>query len=98
VRYDKRFNELKNAPLLVLDDLSLDSATPWAKEKLFQLIDYRYVAELPTVITTAANPDEIDMKLQVRMRDPRLSVVCPITAPMFKGGKAAQRKRKGYAR
>ena len=98
VRYDKRFNELKNAPLLVLDDLSLDSATPWAREKLFQLIDYRYVAELPTVITTAANPDEVDAKLQVRMRDPRLSIVCPITAPMYKGGQSSPRKRKPHAR
>lgn len=98
VRYDKRFAELKTTPLLILDDLSLESATPWAKEKLFQLIDYRYVAELPTVLTTAANPDEIEMRLQVRLRDPRLSVVCPITAPMYKGGKAASRKRKPHAR
>lgn len=98
VRYDKRFAEIKTAPLLVLDDLSLDSATPWAKEKLIQLIDFRYVAKLPTVITTSANPDEIDTKLQVRLRDPGLSVVCPITAPMYKGGKSPQRKRKPHAR
>ncbi len=99
VRYDKRFTEIKTTPLLALDDLSLESATPWAKEKLFQIIDYRYVTELPTVITTSANPDEIETKLQVRLRDPRLSVICPITAPMYKGGKGSQRKgRKPHAR
>ena len=93
VRYDKRFAELKTAPLLVLDDLSLATATSWAKEKLMQLIDYRYVAALPTVVTTAADKAELDDRLQTRLLDPRLSVVCPITAPIYRGGKSAQKKR-----
>ena len=93
VRYDKRFAELKTAPLLVLDDLSLETATPWAKEKLMQLIDYRYVAALPTVVTTSADKAELDDRLQTRLLDPRLSVVCPITAPIYRGGKSAQKKR-----
>lgn len=98
VRYDKRFTELKTAPLLVLDDLVLESATPWAREKLVQLIDYRYVGKLPTVITTSIDKTELDDRLQSRLLDPLLSVVCPITAPMYKGGKSSQRKRKPHAR
>ncbi|MBI3244753.1 MAG: ATP-binding protein [Chloroflexi bacterium] len=99
VRYDKRFAEVKGAPLLVLDDLALESATPWAKEKLMQLIDYRYVAALPTVITTSADKAELDDRLQTRLLDPRLSVVCPITAPIYKGGKSVKpAKRKTHAR
>lgn len=98
VRYDKRFAELKTAPLLVLDDLALESATPWAREKLIQLIDYRYVSALPTVITTSIDRSELDDRLQSRMLDPRLSTVCPITAPMYKGGKTTQKKRKPHAR
>ena len=53
VRFDKRFQEIRNAPILVLDDLSLASATPWAKEKLFQIVDYRYITKMPTIFTTA---------------------------------------------
>ena len=98
VRYDKRFAELKTAPLLVLDDLMLESATPWAREKLFQIIDHRYVSELPTVITSAATPDEVDTQFQSRLLDPRLSIVCPITVPMYRSGKNPRKGRKGNAR
>ena len=34
IRLDKRFDEVKTAPLLVLDDLGTESATAWAREKL----------------------------------------------------------------
>lgn len=94
VRYDKRFMEVKSAALLVLDDLSIESATPWAREKLMQLVDYRYVATMPTVITTSADKDELDDWMQSRLLDPRLSVICPITAPIYKGGKGAGKKKK----
>lgn len=53
IRYDKRFDQVRTAPFLVLDDLGTESATPWAREKLYQVFNYRYVARLPTVITTA---------------------------------------------
>ena len=42
--FDRRFQIVRNTPLLVLDDLSTESATAWAKEKLFQLLNHRYVA------------------------------------------------------
>ena len=95
VRYDKRFMEVKAAALLVLDDLSIESATPWAREKLMQLVDYRYVATMPTVITTSADKDELDDWMQSRLLDPRLSTICPITAPIYKGGKGAGKRGKG---
>ena len=99
VRYDKRFAEVKSAPLLVLDDLALESATPWAREKLMQLIDYRYVASLPTVVTTSTKEAQLDERLKTRLLDPRLSTVCPITAPIYKGGKRAKLgKSKSHAR
>jgi DNA replication protein DnaC len=55
--YDKRFDEVRKAPLLVLDDLGTESATQWAMEKLYQLFNYRYNACLPTVITMAKDVD-----------------------------------------
>ena len=67
--YDRRFDEVKRAPLLVLDDLGTESATPWAREKLFQLLSYRYNALLPTVITSSAEPLQIDPWLRTRMFD-----------------------------
>jgi len=48
VSLDRRFEAYRTAPLLVLDDLGTQQMTPWVKEKLYQLINYRYITELPT--------------------------------------------------
>lgn len=68
ISYDKRFEQIKSVPLLVLDDLGTQSATPWAKEKLFQLFNYRYIAQLPTVITMN-EPEQIEQRLVERMSE-----------------------------
>lgn len=52
VRYDELFEQLRTTPLLILDDLGAQSRTPWAQEKLFQLLNHRYNAHLATVVTT----------------------------------------------
>ena len=93
VRFDKQFAELRNTPLLILDDLTVESATPWAREKLMQLIDHRYVTRLPTVITTSADKSDLGTRLESRLLDPAISTICPITAPMYKGKKRHSRSQ-----
>jgi DNA replication protein DnaC len=88
---DRRFEEIKNANLLILDDLGTQNMTPWVREKLYQLFNYRYNAELPTVITTPELKDEMDERLRSRMMDRRLSLICAITAPSYRG---TDRKRR----
>ncbi len=83
VSYDRRFEELRAAPLLVLDDLGTQSMTPWVREKLYQLFNYRYNAELPTIITTADTLDEMDPRIRSRMLDGRLCTIYGISAPPF---------------
>jgi DNA replication protein DnaC len=51
ISYDQRFTQMRRAELLVLDDLGVEQDTPWVREKLFQLLDNRYIMRLPTVIT-----------------------------------------------
>ncbi|MDD2521609.1 MAG: ATP-binding protein [Anaerolineaceae bacterium] len=85
INLDKRFNEVRTAQLLILDDLGTQSATPWAREKLYQLFNYRYNAELPTVITSSALPDELDQRLFSRMSDRRLCKIQIITAAGYTG-------------
>lgn len=99
VRFDRRFEEVRSAPLLILDDLGTQSMTPWVREKLYQLFNYRYIAELPTVITTADNLEEIDPRLRSRMLDRRLCAIYGITAPAYRGaaprpGGAGRRPRR----
>jgi DNA replication protein DnaC len=89
--FDRRFYEIRTTPLLVLDDLGAQSMTPWVQEKLFQLFDYRYAAELPTVITIASDAlDKVDPRIHSRLLDARLCRIVGITAPAYHG-KAARR-------
>ena len=83
ISLDRRFEEIKKTRLLILDDLGTQSATPWAKEKLYQLFNYRYNAELPTVITTSNMPAELDPRLYSRMQDERLCQLVLIPVPAF---------------
>jgi DNA replication protein DnaC len=87
VSYDRRFDEIKTSPLLVLDDLGTESMTPWVKEKLYQLFTYRYNAGLPTVITTTDKLSEVDPRIRSRMLDRRICRVYAITAPPYRGGR-----------
>ena len=91
VSYDRRFEEIRSAPLLILDDLGTQSMTPWVREKLYQLFTYRYNAELPTVITTADSMEEIDARIRSRILDKRLCSTYLIDVPAYYG--ATKKKR-----
>lgn len=85
VSLDRRFEEIRTSRLLILDDLGTQSATPWAREKLYQLFNYRYNAELPTAITTSSKTDELDPRLYSRMQDQRICTVIVMPVPPYKG-------------
>jgi len=92
VSYDRRFDEVRRVPLLVLDDLGTESATAWAKEKLFQLLNHRYVARMPTIITTARAIEELDPKIHIRLLDSRHCDIFAISAPPYLGGSGASQR------
>lgn len=71
--YESLTEQLRTAPLAVLDDLDSYSETPWAREKFAQLVSYRFHAALPTVFTCAGLNDQIDERLAARLSDPALS-------------------------
>ena len=92
--YDRRFDEVRTAPLLVLDDMGSQSATPWAREKLYQLLNYRYNRELPTVITVAVDMlKDVDVRIYTRMMDERICNLVTITVPAFVGAKKKSMRR-----
>lgn len=78
ITYDELFESLRNTPLLILDDLGTQTATPWAREKLYQLINHRYNRRLPTVITMNEESEEIDPRLWSRINDIHLVTRCEI--------------------
>jgi DNA replication protein DnaC len=80
------FNQLRNAPLLILDDLGAQSDVSWVRDRLFQLINHRYVARLPTVFTISRDSIErlVEERILARLNDPGICVEVPITAPAYR--------------
>jgi len=85
IPYEDFFSTVKDTELLILDDFGQQSSTPWAQEKLYQLINYRYNTRLPMVVTTCLSLEEIESRISSRMVDPRLSLVFNIIAPDYRG-------------
>ncbi|HMB21174.1 MAG TPA: ATP-binding protein [Anaerolineales bacterium] len=93
VAFDRRFDEIRTAPLLILDDLGTQSMTAWVREKLYQLFNYRYNAELPTVITSSDSLDEMDARIRSRLLDGKLCSIYAITVPSYHGGRGKKTKK-----
>ena len=68
----------------MLDDLGTQNTTAWAREKLFQIINYRYTHKLPTVVTTNIGLNEIDERVSSRLQDRELVIKIQIDAPDFR--------------
>ncbi len=89
VSYDQLFEKVKTRTLLVLDDFGEQTTTPWVREKLYQVITYRYNAKLPTVFTTRCSLEEIleemDSAISSRLVDHQFSTPFNITAPDYRG-------------
>ena len=73
--YSDLFEQVKSTPLLILDGVGNQSATPWAQEKLQQIINHRYNAQLPTVVTTTSEMSELDQYVGSRLATQGLSRV-----------------------
>jgi DNA replication protein DnaC len=84
--YTDRFEEIRTAPVLILDDLGTESPTPWATEKLYQVLNYRYNARLPTVITTNKELRDIEPRVASRLTDGEIVNSLSIIAPDFRVG------------
>lgn len=96
INYDEMFERVRAAPLLVLDDLGAESPTPWAREKLYQLINHRYLSRLPTIITTNTPLEELDPRVRSRIVDWNLTSSIPMNVPDFRVG-AGEREPTAFA-
>ncbi len=73
IDYDERFEQIRQADLLILDDLGTENTTPWAREKLFQIFNHRYNQRLPTVVTSNHDIYDIEERVRSRLLDQRLT-------------------------
>ena len=56
-------DNIKNAPVLVIDDLGKETDTAWVTETIYTIINYRYENMLPTVVTTNLSMKELQKRL-----------------------------------
>jgi DNA replication protein DnaC len=82
--FEQRFEEIRRSQLLVMDDFGTQNATPWAQEKLFQILNYRYINRLPTVITSNLELEEIEERIRSRLGDPELVTRLDIDATDYR--------------
>lgn len=96
VSFDRRFQEIRATPLLILDNLKESGASSaWAEDKLYSLLNYRYNAHLPTVLTSALGPDPFALSypnLWNKLLDSSKRQILSINMPPYR------RVRKGAAR
>lgn len=105
VKYDRRFDEVRTTPLLILDSFGAQRASPWAEEKLYQILNFRYNAKLPTVITSSLKLEEIEEgypQILNRLLDSRLCKIYPLGMPAYRNfgssRKGGRRKVNGKTR
>jgi len=65
--FDVKLKQLKKCGLLILDDLGAEQSTPWAREKLDEIVDYRYINGYPLVATTNTPASELPERLARRL-------------------------------
>ena len=80
----KFLTQIEKTHLLILDDFGEQSTTPWAQEKLYQVINYRYNAQLPTVITTSKALEELEGRISSRLADHKMSTPFALMAPDYR--------------
>ncbi|MDP2920296.1 MAG: ATP-binding protein [Dehalococcoidia bacterium] len=98
VSYDRYFESVRNTEILVLDDFGEQASTPWAQEKLYQVINHRYNGCLATVITTSCSLEELDPRIASRLGDHKISTLFHINVPDYRVDRPAQRKSAGIHR
>jgi DNA replication protein DnaC len=93
IQYDELFDKVRATPLIILDDLGTENATPWAREKLYQIMNHRYNYGWPTVITTNREMREIDDRIRSRMQDKAISQYIEINAADYRSKEKGERRR-----
>jgi DNA replication protein DnaC len=84
ITYDRLFEEVKTAQILVLDDLGKERSSSWAVEKLYQIIVHRHNARLPTIITTMIDFTKEREPIASRVQDPSIGQLINIEAPDYR--------------
>jgi len=77
-------DEVESYQVLILDDFGAEYQTDWASARLFEIIDSRYRAELPLLLTTNYDLKDLPQRVVSRFCDPALGDPVLISAPDYR--------------
>lgn len=64
--YNERFNHVKNAKLLLIDDIGAENITTWGRDEILgTILQYRMQENLPTFFTSNLNMKELEEHLSI---------------------------------
>ena len=86
--HDELLALCRTVDLLILDDMGTENPTPWAYEKLFQIINHRYNRQLPTVFVLNGRIEDLEPRIASRMSDRSLSAIYPMWGDDYRLKKA----------
>lgn len=67
--YQRKFDEVKNAEILILDDIGAETMTDWVRDDILgALLQFRMMEKLPTLFTSNFDLDELEQHLTVTHR------------------------------
>jgi DNA replication protein DnaC len=72
---DEWMDSVKNAELLLLDDLGAERSNDWVRERIFVIVNHRYREELPTIFTSNIGPRDLAAQLGERTAS-RIIAMC----------------------
>lgn len=67
--FNRKIKQIKECGLLVLDDLGVEKSSVWGRAKLDSIIDYRYINELPLVVTTNVKAIQLEPRIASRLSE-----------------------------
>lgn len=82
--FDVLLQQVVSAPVLIIDDLGAERGTAWAREKVYEIVDSRYVQGLRMVASSNHDPETWDERVRSRLCDWQRSVVVRVRAPDYR--------------
>jgi DNA replication protein DnaC len=91
--YQQRWDDLRKAEVLLLDDYGSEQPTPWGDETLFVLVDYRWAHRMPTVVATNLTAEQMPARIASRLHDQARSRVVTMRPGDYRRSEARMAER-----
>ena len=91
---DKLLQAVKEVDLLFIDDLGSEKLSEWGIEKVYNLIDERYRAKKPIIITTNLDKRGLEHQLDLNGSDKLLDRIAEMTVPFIFDWESRRKQKK----